>query len=225
MGCAVKKVIKSGSGVALMKNPERVKEILRKVRKSINLPFTVKIRSGWDSQSINALEIAKIAEGEGVDGITIHPRTKEQMFSGISDWSLIKTIKKQLRIPVIGNGDIKNCYDAKRMFEVTGCDAVMVGRGALGRPWIFTEITQYLNNGKIPKKFSHQEIEKVLLEHLNLSMEHFGEKRGINLMKKHISWYTKGLCGGNLFREKINLIKEKGELISAIKEFFMALSS
>lgn len=220
MGCAVKKVIKSGSGVSLMKEPQKVKEILKKVRKAVNLPLTIKIRSGWDSKNINALDISLIAEDEGVDAVTIHPRTKEQMFSGRSDWSVIKTIKQKIKIPVIGNGDINNCLDARRMFDETGCDAVMVGSGSMGRPWIFREIKEYLASGKIPDEPLPEEIEKTIIEHFNLSVKFFGERKGTDLMKKHIAWYTKGFYGGSSFRKEIYLMKKKENILSAIRNFF-----
>ena len=221
MGCAVKKVIKSGSGVALMKSPDKIREILKEVRRAVSLPLTIKIRSGWNSNNTNALEVAKIAEDEGIDAITIHPRTKEQMFSGKSDWSLIKTIKQKIKIPVIGSGDINNCLDAKKMFNETGCDAVMVGRGSMGRPWIFREIKEYLASGKISDLPLPEEIENILMEHFNLSIEFFGQRRGAEMMKKQIAWYTKGFYCGSSFRKEIYLMKEKDEILSAIRKFFM----
>ncbi|OGL40004.1 MAG: tRNA dihydrouridine synthase DusB [Candidatus Schekmanbacteria bacterium RIFCSPHIGHO2_02_FULL_38_11] len=220
MGCAVRKVIKSGSGVALMKDPEKIKEILKKVRKAVSLPLTIKIRSGWNSKNINALEIALIAEDEGVDAITIHPRTKEQMFSDRSDWSLIRKIKQKIKIPVIGNGDINTCLDARRMFEETGCDAAMVGRGSMGRPWIFREIREYLDSGKIPDEPLKTEIEKTIIDHFNLSIEFLGQRRGTDLIKKHIAWYTKGFQDSCQLRKKIYLMNRKEEILSAIKVFF-----
>ena len=223
MGCAVKKVIKSGSGVALMRSPEKIREILKNVRRAVSLPLTIKIRSGWNSMSLNAIDISMIAEDEGVDAVTIHPRTKEQMFSGKSDWSLIRTIKQKIKIPVIGSGDIANCLDAERMFDETGCDAVMVGRGSMGRPWIFREIKEYLASGKIPDDPVPEEIEKILMEHFNLSIEFFGQRRGAEMMKKQIAWYTKGFYRGSSFRKEIYLMKKKDEIESAIKKFFMHL--
>jgi len=192
-GCPVRKIVQKGAGAALLKNPKKIKEIVETVLNNVNIPVTAKIRSGWDVNHIICIELSKIFEKIGVSAVTIHPRTKSMMFKDKSDWSLIKDIKRNVNIPVIGNGDIFNCFDAKKMFDETNCDHIMIGRGALGNPWIFKNIKNYLNNGIVPRKPSYEEIIDVCIKQLKLSLNEKGDFHGIIDMRKHISWYIKGL--------------------------------
>ncbi len=202
-GCPVKKVIKAQSGSYLLQFPLRIAKIISSVKRKINIPLTIKIRSGWDKNHINAVEIAKIAQEEGVDAIIIHPRTREQMFTGKSDWEIIKQIKNSVKIPVIGNGDITAPEDAKRMFDETGCDAVMIGRGALGNPWIFKASEHFLQTGELlPPPDTHEKI-KVALQHLKYEVQYKGEKKGIRESYKVLFWYLKGLPAVHLVRQEI----------------------
>jgi len=201
MGCPVRKVVQSGAGAALMKDPERVRSILQALRVSINLPLSVKIRSGWNKSTINAVDIALIAQDCGVDAITIHPRTAEQGFSGSADWQIINQVQKILSIPVIGSGDIRTGMDVLEMKRISCCDAFMVGRGSLGNPWIFQDIAAALNDGIIRTFPSLSERRKVMHYHLEKEIAYAGEKNGCKCFRKHLLWYTKGLRGGGHFRQ------------------------
>jgi len=213
MGCPADQVIESGGGVDLMRFPEKVKRILAEVRKGVRCPITIKIRSGWDSDHINAVDISKIAEDCGVDAISIHPRTKVQEFHGRADWSLIGEVKRTVRIPVIGNGDVTTPVLAKRMMEETGCDGVMIGRGSLGNPWIFCETG--------PAAFpSLKERQKVMMVHFSLLESHDGEREATKKIKRHVAWYTKGFPSSASFRLKLSGLKEKEALFGAIESYF-----
>lgn len=220
MGCPVPKVaIKNQAGSALLKNPEKVYEIVSNVVKSVNVPVTVKIRSGWDSNSINAVEIAKMIEHAGASAITVHPRTRAQGYTGKSDWNIIKEVKENVTIPVIGNGDIKSCYDAKRMLEETKCDAVMIGRGVLGNPWLIKECVEYLNTGKEPIKVSLKEKMEMVKRHYKLLEETKGEKLALLEMRTHAAWYLKGLENSTKLKEAIFKTKTKEEFLKQIDDF------
>ena len=217
MGCPVPKVaISSNSGSALLKDPNKVYEIVKTVKEAVNIPVTVKIRSGWDSNSINAKEIAKIIEEAGADAITVHPRTRSQGYTGLSDWNIIKEVKQSVKIPVIGNGDIKSCYDAKRMIDETGCDAVMIGRACLGNPWIIKETVDYLEKGIIPKEVSLKEKVEMIKKHTKLLIETKNEKIALLEMRANASWYLKGIKGGNEIRREITSIKTKEDLFNIL---------
>ena len=223
MGCPVKKVVRTGAGVALMEMPELVVRILRAVRRATALPLTIKIRAGWKRSGIVAAEIARIAEDCGINAVIIHPRTAEQGFKGTADWRLIAELKEKVRIPVIGNGDIRRPQDAVRMQSETGCDGVMVGRGALGNPWIFQGIIaeQARRDFQWPTLL---ERENLILDHLSMVYRCYGsESRGIGNFRKHILWYTKGLKGSSRFREMIGTIHEKDLLSEEIHRFFHSL--
>jgi len=213
MGCPADQVIESGAGVDLMRFPEKVKRILGEIRKGVRCPITIKIRSGWDSDHINAVDISKIAEDCGVDAISMHPRTKVQKFHGRADWSLIGEVKRTVRIPVIGNGDVTTPVLAKRMREETGCDAVMIGRGALGNPWIFGE-------GESVPFPSPDERQRVIEHHFSVLQNHYGEKGAMQRIRRHLVWYTKGLSSGASFRSKLSGLKEKEALFKAIQSYF-----
>lgn len=220
MGCPVPKVaIKNQAGSALLKNPEKVYEIVSSVVESVNVPVTVKIRSGWDSNSINAVEIAKMIERAGASAITVHPRTRAQGYTGKADWNIIKEVKENVTIPVIGNGDIKSCYDAKRMLEETKCDAVMIGRGALGNPWLIKECVEYLDTGKEPIKVPLKEKMDMVKRHYKLLEETKGEKLALLEMRTHAAWYLKGLENSTKLKEAIFKTKTKEEFLKQIDDF------
>ena len=217
MGCPVPKVaISSNSGSALLKSPDKVYDIVKAVVDVVNIPVTVKIRSGWDNNSINAVEIAKIIEKAGASAITVHPRTRSQGYTGLANWNIIKEVKQSVKIPVIGNGDIKSCYDAKRMIEETGCDAIMIGRASLGNPWIIKECKDYLEKGILPKEVNLKEKVEMIKKHTNLLIQTKNEKIAILEMRANASWYLKGIKGGNEIRREITSIKTKEDLFNIL---------
>ena len=204
MGCPVLKIYKNGSGAALARNPEYAAQIVRAVVERVDKPVTVKFRKGWDDDSVNAVEVALAVEEAGAQAVTVHGRTAAQLYSGKADWSIIREVKEAVRIPVVGNGDVVEPEDAKRMMELTGCDAVMVGRGALGNPWVFREIAYYLKTGeKLPRPDALERIQ-VAVRHLNLLVQEKGEVIGVREMRKHAAWYIKGLHNATAFRDEIN---------------------
>jgi putative TIM-barrel protein, nifR3 family len=211
MGCPVPKIVNNGEGSALMKNPKLVEEILSKLVKSVKKPVTLKIRRGFNEENINAVEIAKIAEASGISAIAIHARTREQYYSGKADWSTIKEVKSAIGIPVIGNGDVVDGKSAKEMYEYTGCDGIMIARAARGNPWIFREIRGYLSDETVEKP-SKEEIVDMILKHCRLQMEYDDEIMAIRKMRKHVAWYTHGMKGSSLLREKVNHIESYVEL-------------
>ena len=204
MGCPVKKVIKSGSGVALMRDLDRAEHIMDSVVKATHLPVTVKMRSGWDHKNLCAVDLAKSAESAGVSAVIVHPRTKNQMFGGKSDWDVIRHVKESVRIPVIGNGDIRNPEDASSMLKQTGCDGVMIGRAAMGNPWIFYQIRSSLLFGETIPRPNHETICETLLQHFRWVKELSGERKSVFQMRKFAAWYSKGLPGSAEFRARIN---------------------
>ena len=212
MGCPVPKVVNNGEGSALMKNPELVGQIIGAMSKKCKKPVTLKIRTGFNDSCINAPEIARIAEANGAAAVAVHGRTREQYYSGQADWSVIRQVKKAVQIPVIGNGDITDAISAKSMLEETGCDAIMIGRAARGNPWIFREISEYLNTGVIPDGPSPQEITDMILRHTRMLIEFKGEYTGIREMRTHICFYVSGLRHANDIRRKINTIESYAEL-------------
>ena len=220
MGCPVPKVaISAQAGSALLKNPDKVYKIVKSVVDSVSVPVTVKIRSGWDSNSINAVEIAKVVESAGASAITVHPRTRKQGYTGHSDWNIIKQVKESVKIPVIGNGDINSCYDAKEMIDKTGCDAVMIGRGALGNPWLIKECVDYLEYGILPKKISIEEKIDMIKYHLELLLKTKPEKVALLEIRSHAAWYLKGIKGTKELKQNIFKTKTKEEIIDLLDEF------
>lgn len=216
MGCPVPKIVKNGEGSALMKNPKLVHEIVSKTAKAIEKPVTVKIRKGFDDSCINAVEIAKIIEDAGAKAVAVHARTREQFYSGKADWDIIRQVKEAVSIPVIGNGDVTSGADAIAMKEQTGCDGVMIGRGAQGNPWIFSELIEYEKTGKMPERPSLEELKQMIYRHAKLQLEYKGEYLGIREMRKHVSWYTTGLPNSARLRGAINAVEsfeELGELL------------
>ena len=222
MGCPAPKIVKNGDGSKLLLNLELVEEIATEVVKSSKVPVTAKIRKGWDANHIVAVETAKILEKSGISAITIHGRTREEYYSGNADWEKNKKVKESVNIPVIGNGDIKSKEDALKMFEQTNVDGIMVGRAAIGNPWIFEEIVGYLQ-GKEQRQVSKEERLKTILEHINLAVEEKGENIAIKEMRKHLAYYIKNMKDASRLREKINKIDTKVELIDCLNEYFKGL--
>lgn len=226
MGCPVPKVaLRAQAGSALLKNPEKVYEIVRAVTQAVNVPVTVKIRSGWDLNSINAVEIAKQCEKAGASAITIHPRTRSQGYSGHSNWEIIKEVKENVSIPVIGNGDILSAIDAKKMIEETNCDAVMVGRGTLGNPYLIKQIVTYLEIGELLKDQTPIEKMELCLKHFNYLLEIKPEKVAVLEMRTHGAWYLKGLPNGVSVKKRLYEIKTKEEFINEIQNYIKRLKS
>ena len=220
MGCPVPKVaIRSQAGSALLKNPDKIYEIVKRVVECVSCPVTVKIRSGWDSKSINACEVAKICEMAGASAICVHPRTRSQGYSGKADWNIIKMVKESVAIPVIGNGDIKTVYDAKRMLDETGCDFVMVGRGVLGNPWLISDINNYLQYGIVPSEKSPIEKINMCLKHIEYLSKIKNEKLVCLEIRNHIAWYLKGLKNCNIIKEKVYKATKVCDIISILKDF------
>lgn len=220
MGCPVPKVVNNHEGSALMKEPKLVEEIVTALVKAIKKPVTVKIRKGFDDEHVNAVEIAKIIEASGAAAIAVHGRTREQYYSGKADWDIIRKVKEAVKIPVIGNGDVTDAVSAKKLLEETGCDGIMIGRASRGNPWIFKEITQYLDTGILPERPSMEEVRKTILRHAALQLEYKGEYIGIREMRKHVAWYTAGYPHSAKLRRMVNEMETFAELEHSICEIF-----
>lgn len=223
MGCPVPKVTKSDAGAKLMKEPEKVYLLVKTIVDKVNKPVTVKIRSGWDFDNITAVEVAKNAEKGGASAIAVHPRTRTQMYEGKSDWSIIKAVKNAVNIPVIGNGDIHSPEDAKRMLDETGCDAVMIGRGVLGNPWLIKQVIDYLETGNYEKNISLHEKENYIYKHLDQLIKDRGEKIAVLEMRGHTAWYLKGLKHSTHVKNQIMQTKTSEEIRYIVKEYFELL--
>jgi nifR3 family TIM-barrel protein len=220
MGCPVPKVAqRSQAGSALLKDPGKIHDIVSAVVDTVPIPVTAKIRSGWDKDHINALEVAKTVEDAGASAITVHPRTREQRYSQHADWDIIRQVKDELTIPVIGNGDIKTCYDAKRMLDETGCDAIMIGRGVLGNPWLIKECVEYLETGREPKKVTIEERVEMIKRHAELLCENKNEKRGMHKMRTHAAYYLKNQYKSFEIKPKIFKMNTKEELFDLLDEY------
>lgn len=217
MGCPVPKIVKNGEGSALMKNPKLVEAILSAMVRAVKKPVTVKIRKGFDDNSVNAVEIAKIAEACGVSAVAVHGRTREQYYSGKADWDIIRRVKEAVKIPVIGNGDVFSPEDAERLLRETGCDGIMVARGAKGNPWIFGRIREYLDTGVLPEKPSKEEVKAMILRHGELMLSFKGEFAGMREMRKHVAWYTAGYPNSAALRNDINAVETMEELCELIE--------
>jgi len=217
-GCSVRKVLKTGSGSALMKDMKKSELIIKAVRKAVSIPLTIKIRSGWDNSGNQALQLSKIAEDCGVDAICVHPRTAVQGFAGCADWSIIYRIKNNIKIPVIGNGDIVEPEDGLSMIEKTGCDAVMVGRAAIGNPEIFLKILSVLNGEEVPVTTVDKKFE-IMMDYLEKSVDYFGEEKACQIMRSRLVWFVKGLPGCSNFRKKLTRISSKTEAIKLITDY------
>ncbi|MDO4490660.1 MAG: tRNA dihydrouridine synthase DusB [Lachnospiraceae bacterium] len=221
MGCPVPKVVNNGEGSALMKNPALAAEIVRAVTKRIQKPMTVKIRKGFTEDSVNAVEVAKMMEDAGAAAIAVHGRTREQYYSGKADWEIIRQVKEAVSVPVIGNGDITSPEDAVRMFETTGVDGVMIGRGCEGNPWIFSRVKQYLETGEMLPPPTKEETAEMLLRHARLLLEYKGEYTGIREMRKHVAWYTAGFPHSAQLRRAVNEVNSYEELVELISTRFL----
>ncbi|HJA11741.1 MAG TPA: tRNA dihydrouridine synthase DusB [Candidatus Mediterraneibacter merdipullorum] len=212
MGCPVPKVVKNGEGSALMKEPKLVYDIVSALVKAIEKPVTVKIRKGFDDDHVNAVEIAKIIEEAGASAVAVHGRTREQYYSGKADWDIIRQVKEAVSIPVIGNGDVTSPQKAEELVKETGCDGIMIARGAEGNPWIFSEMVSYEETGVLPPRPDKDAVREMMLKHARLQLQYKGEFSGIREMRKHVAWYTKGLKGAARLREKVNAVESLEEL-------------
>lgn len=220
MGCPAPKVVKNGDGSRLLLNLELVKQIIETAVANSKVPVTVKMRTGWDADNIVVVEAAKIAEKAGASAITVHGRTRSQYYSGEADWNIIKQVKESVSIPVIGNGDVTSREIAKKRLEQSGVDAIMIGRGAFGNPWIFRETVQYLQNGICIQKPTNEEKYETILKHLGLEIEEKAENIAVKEMRKHISAYTKSMPDSSSFRSKINTMDTAEEVRKCLKEYF-----
>ncbi|MBQ9853819.1 MAG: tRNA dihydrouridine synthase DusB [Bacilli bacterium] len=224
MGCPVTKVaVKSKAGACLLKEPDLVREIVSSVVSAVTVPVTVKIRSGWDSNSINAVQIAKICEESGASAISVHARTRSQFYSGKADWNIINEVKDNVNIPVIGNGDINSFESAKSMIDLTGCDAIMIGRALLGNPWLIKEITTYFNTGEIISKPSYKDRIDMCLKHMDYLLKYKNEKVCVLEMRSHISWYIKGIPYHKEIQSACFKAKTKEEIVEILDNYIKKL--
>lgn len=223
MGCPTPKIVNNGDGSALMKNPQLAGEIINAAVKQVKIPVTVKIRKGWDENTVNAVEIARIAEQQGASAVAVHGRTREQFYTGKADWNIIKEVKEALSIPVIGNGDIYSPQDAKRMMAETSCNAVLIGRGAQGNPWIFERTIKYLENGILPDEPTPRERVEMLMTHMRMLIMQKGEYIGIKEMRKHASWYLKSLPGACNIKNQIFTMTKKQEIDELLNAYLVSL--
>ena len=220
MGCPVPKVAGNGEGSALMRNPHLVEQIISKTVRAIRKPVTVKIRKGFTQSEVNAVEIARIAEASGAAAIAVHGRTRDQYYSGSADWEIIHQVKEAVKIPVIGNGDVDSPQKARAMLDQTGCDAVMIGRAARGNPWIFRQVSEYLDTGRLLPPPGQQEVLEMMLRHANMQLEYKGEYTGIREMRKHVSWYTAGFPNSSRLRAAINMVETYEQLETLLRTYF-----
>ena len=217
-GCPAPKITGNGEGSAMMREPDKIAAVVRALAESTKLPVTVKIRSGWDETSVNAVEIARICEDNGAEAVTVHARTRVQQYGGAADWNVIRAVKRAVSVPVFGNGDVRCGKDALRMLDETGCDAVVVGRAAQGNPWIFGEIAAALRGEKAVPPSPRQRAD-MAIRHYRLEVQLYGEKLAMLEMRKHIAWYVHGLPGASRFRDRINTMTDAGEVMAALRDF------
>ena len=219
MGCPAPKVVKNGDGSALMKTPQLAAKVIEAAAKKSKKPVTVKFRKGWDEDSINAVEFAKMAEASGAQAITIHGRTRAQYYSGTADWDIIEEIKNAVKIPVIGNGDIVTIEDAINIRKKTGCDAIMIGRGVQGNPWIFNRINHYMKTGEILPEPTAEEKIRTAIKHFNLAIKEDGEYVAVREMRKHLGWYLKGMKKSARLRDEINKLESADEVVGRLEAY------
>jgi tRNA-dihydrouridine synthase B len=225
LGCPVKKVCSTGAGAALLVDPPRVRRIFQAVRKAISCPLTAKIRAGWDEHTLTASEIARIAEEHGVDALTLHARTKTQGFRGLADWDMVLRLKEERRIPIIGNGDVFHPHRAKEVLTRTRCNGIMIGRGARGNPWIFSQTQAYLASGVPTGLPSHNERMHTMLSHLESALLWYGTETGMKRMRQHLAWYVKGLPLANWFRRELHRNADAPSIRSLIEKYFDTLET
>jgi len=223
MGCPVRKVVNTYSGSALMKDEKLVAEILESVVKAVDIPVTLKFRTGWSEEIKNGENIAKIAEDKGIQMLAVHGRTRTQMYTGSADWNFVGKIKQATNLPMLVNGDIITVQDAVKALEQSNCQGVMIGRACEGRPWFFGQVAAYLESGKIIADPTIAEQKEILLEHYNLALEHYGDKKAPKMMRKHLGWYTKGFKGGNEFRKTINTMNNANEVLDMVNNYYDSL--
>ena len=223
-GCPAKKVVNGGAGAAVLKNLKLLRTIVQSVVKSVDTPVSCKIRSGWDNRSIVAQEAARIIEGEGACIITVHPRTRMQKFSGSADWNIIRQVKEAVKIPVIGNGDIYSPRDAKYMLNTTGCDAVMIGRAAMGRPWIFSQIDHFIRTSEYLPDPTFEDRVRICIQHYHLALKKLGVSRGLKEMRKHIGWYLKGMPNVSKIRSQLMTMEDPDDVIRQLKDYARSFS-
>lgn len=220
MGCPAPKIVKNGEGSALMRDPQKAFAIMSAIRKAVKMPFTVKMRKGWDDEHVNVLEMAKLAEEAGVDAIAVHGRTREQFYRDNADWEIIARVKQSVKIPVIANGDVRSCNDLKKILEITHADGVMVGRAAQGNPWIFKQLTHYWRTGEMLLGPTMKERAEVIIRHLDLLLKYKGDYVGPREMRKHATWYTRGITNGAVLRDRFNKAESRQDFLDIIDEFF-----
>lgn len=220
MGCPAPKIVKNGDGSRLLLDLDKCREIIRAVVQNSKVPVTVKTRKGWDSQHVVAVDLAKIAEEEGAKAITIHGRTRNEFYGGKVDRDIIKNVKEAVSIPVIASGDVTDEKSAVEMFEYTGCDGIMIGRGAIGNPWIFSQIIHYLQTGEILERPTNKEKLEIIKEHYNLAIENKGEEVAIKEMRKYLAYYTKNMANSSEFRYEVNKLESQKEVISLLESYF-----
>ena len=224
LGCSVRKIVRQGAGVALMRDPERLERILKAIRGAVSIPATVKMRTGWERSGDQAIRVGRMAEDCGFDAVAIHPRTATQGFGGKADWSLITRLKDTVSIPVIGNGDIREPNDVLRMQSETGCDSVMIGRASIGNPWIFSQ-TLSLIGGQSPTEPDLSKRLNTVLRYIEYAVDHFGETRAVFMMRSHLAWFTKGLPHSSRFRAAIVRLKTKQNIIEVLQAYFDSLQT